>query len=215
MPLAFRGLQIDGAAIDAEVKQTNAGLRLHLPERIAAAERVELGFAATVFQNNTRFRAFLERESGLDTLRQQVDSGDAIPDLAGAGDAVSLPVDGSLLTRLDMGAGIFTPNGDGVNDALAISFDVLKVIDARPIEARVYDLRGQLVRTLRDDAGVAGHYQLTWDGRRGLRCAGPARPLPLALAGRWRLRHPHLGPQHRPELLRGPCGAVREPPLHA
>ena len=166
VPLAFRGLQIDGAAINVEVEQTNVGLRLHLPERIAAAERVELGFAATVFQNNTRFRAFLERESGLDTLRQQVDPGDAVLDLAGAGDAVSLPVDGSLLTRLDMGAGIFTPNGDGFNDALAISFDVLKVLDARPIEARVYDLRGRLVRTLRDAAGVAGHYQLIWDGRR-------------------------------------------------
>ena len=166
VPLAFRGLQIDGASINAELETTNAGLRLHLPERIAAAERVELGFAATVFQNNTRFRAFLERKSGLDTLRQQVDPGDAIPDLTGAGDAVSLPVDESLLSRLDMGAGIFTPNGDGVNDALAISFDVLKVIDARPIEARVYDLRGRLIRTLRDAAGVAGHYQLTWDGRR-------------------------------------------------
>ena len=166
VPLAFRALQIDGASVNAELEQTNAGLRLHLPERIAAAERVELGFAATVFQNNTRFRAFLERKSGLDTLRQQVDPGDAISDLEGAGDAVSLPVDGSLLTRLDMGAGVFTPNGDGVNDALAISFDVLKVIDARPIEARVYDLRGQLVRTLRDAAGVAGHYRLIWDGRR-------------------------------------------------
>ena len=166
VPLAFRALQIDDAAINAEVKDTKAGLRLHLPERISAAERVELDFAATVFQNNTRFRAFLERKSGLDTLRQPVDPGDAILDLAGAGDVVSLPVDESLLTRLDIGAGIFTPNGDGVNDALAISFDVLKVIDARPIEARIYDLRGRLVRTLRDAAGVAGHYQLTWDGRR-------------------------------------------------
>lgn len=166
VPLAFRALHIDGAAIDAEVEKTNAGLRLHLPAHIADAERVELGFAATVFQNSTRFRAFLERTSGLDMLRQQVDPGDAVPDLAGAGDAVSLPVDERLLTRLDLGAGIFTPNGDGINDALAISFDVLKVIDARPIEARVYDLRGRLVRTLRDASGVAGHYQLTWDGRR-------------------------------------------------
>ena len=173
VPLAFRALQIDGASVNAELEQTNAGLRLYLPERIAAAERVELGFAATVFQNNTRFRAFLERKSGLDTLRQQVDPGDAISDLEGAGDAVSLPVDGSLLTRLDLGAGVFTPNGDGVNDALAISFDVLKVLDARPIEARVYDLRGQLVRTLRDAAGVAGHYELIWDGRRNSGALAP------------------------------------------
>ena len=201
VPLAFRALQIDGASVNAEVEQTNAGLRLHLPERIEAAERIELGFAATVFQNNTRFRAFLERKSGLDTLRQQVDPGDVIPDLEGAGDAVSLPVDEDLLAHLDMGAGIFTPNGDGVNDALAISFDVLKVLDARPIEARVYDLRGRLVRTLRDAARRGRPLPANLGRPARLRRNGPTRPLPLPLADRWRLRHSHPGPQHRPELL--------------
>ena len=166
VPLAFRALQIDSASVNAEVKKTNAGFRLHLPAPVAAAERVELGFAATVFQNNTRFRAFLERVTGPDTLRQQVDPGDVVPDLGGTGDAVALPIDEGLLAHLAIGSGIFTPNGDGVNDELAISFDVLKVIDARPIEARIVDLRGRLVRTLRDARGVAGHYQLTWDGRR-------------------------------------------------
>ena len=156
MPLTFRAIAIDGVATDAEVEATNAGLRLHLPARVSDAARIRLDFAATVFQNNTRFRAFLERESGSQTLRQQVDPGDA----------VALPVDSHLLARLDLGAGLFTPNGDGVNDALQISFDVLKVIDARPIAARVYDLHGRLVRTLNDAAGVAGHYQLSWDGRR-------------------------------------------------
>ena len=34
------------------------------------------------------------------------------------------------------------------------------------IAARGYDLHGRLVRTLNDAAGVAGHYQLSWDGRR-------------------------------------------------
>ena len=58
---------------------------------------------------------------------------------------------------------------DGVNDALQISVDVLKVIDARPIAARVYDLHGRLVRTLNDAAGVAGHDQLSRDGRRNSR----------------------------------------------
>ena len=165
VPLAFRTLQIDGASVNAEIKKTDAGFRLHLPAPVAAAERVELGFAATVFQNNTRFRAFLERVNGPDTLRQQVDPGDAIPDLAGSGDVVALPINEGLLAHLDIGNGIFTPNGDGINDALVISFDVLKVIDARPIGASIFDLRGRLVRTLRDASGVAGHYQLTWDGR--------------------------------------------------
>jgi hypothetical protein len=173
VPLTFRDVQIDGAATDAEVEETTAGVRLHLPARIAAAERIELRFAATVFQNNTRFRAFLERESGLETLRQQVDPGDAVPEMDGLGDAIALPIDQDLLARLDLGASVFTPNGDGINDALAISFDVLKVIDARPIDARIYDLHGRLVRTLNDAAGVAGHYQLAWDGRRNSGAMAP------------------------------------------
>ena len=185
VPLAFRTLQIDSASVNAKIKKTNAGFRLHLPAPVAAAERVELGFAATVFQNNTRFRAFLERVNGPDTLRQQVDPGDAIPDLAGTGDVVALPINEGLLAHLDIGNGIFTPNGDGINDALVISFDVLKVIDARPIDARIFDLRGRLVRTLRDASGVAGHYQLTWDGRRN--SGAMARPglyfLRLRVAG--------------------------------
>ena len=67
---------------------------------------------------------------------------------------------------VDIGGGLFTPNGDGINDALYISFDVLKVIDARPIGAHVFDLHGRLVRTLNEAPGVAGHYKLSWDGRR-------------------------------------------------
>ena len=164
VPLTFREIRIDGTPIDVEITPTDAGLRLHLPQRILAAERVELHFAATVFQNSTRFRAFLERENGLKTYRQQVDPGNAVPEMPGAGDAVSLPVDQVLLTRLDIGAGLLTPNGDGINDALEISFDVLKVIDARPIEARICDLHGRLVRTLNNAPGVAGHYSLSWDG---------------------------------------------------
>ena len=165
VPLEFLGLQIDDTAVEVDLEILDAGLRLHLPRRVRDAERVELRFAATVFQNNTRFRAFLELDSG-ETLRQQVDPGDAAPELDGIGDAVTLPVDDALLARLDLGSGILTPNGDGINDALKISFDVLKLIEARPIEARIYDLRGRLVRTLSQTAGVAGHYNLAWDGRR-------------------------------------------------
>ena len=163
--LEFRELRIDGAPTETEITATSTGLRLRLPQRISTAEHLELRFAATVFQNNTRFRAYLERESGLETLQQQVDPGDAAPELDGFGDAVSLPVDQALLAHLDLAPALFTPNGDAINDALEISFDVLKLIAARPIVAEIRDLRGRLVRTLHDDLGVAGHYQLTWDGR--------------------------------------------------
>ena len=166
VPLTFRKIQIDGTPTAFDLVETDAGVRLRLPQSVSSAKRVELHFAATVFQNNTRFRAFLERESGAETLRQQVDPGDAAPEMDGAGDAITLPIDQDLVARLDIGGGHFTPNGDGINDALDISFDVLKIIDARPIGAHVFDLHGRLVRTLNEAPGVAGHYQLSWDGRR-------------------------------------------------
>ena len=134
---------------------------------------------ASVFQNNTGFRAFLERESGLETYCEQVDPGDAVPEMSGAGDAVSLPVDQVLLTRLDIGAGLLTPNGDGINDALEISFDVLKVIDAR-----ICDLNGRLVRTIEQRAGRGRplFFVLGWSPKFG--GAGKPRPQLLMTCGR-------------------------------
>ena len=137
---------------------------MHLEENIRTDAIIEIDFAATVFQNNTRFRTFLERDGNSETTRQQVDPGDAINSLEGTGDSVSLPVGDALLSGLQLPS-VFTPNGDGINDVLVIDFDVLKIIDPRPIDATVYDLKCRPVRALRDAPGLAGHYQLSWDGR--------------------------------------------------
>jgi len=66
---------------------------------------------------------------------------------------------------LELSPPVFTPNGDGRNDVLEISFDVLKLLDPRPVRAWIYDLHGRPVRLLTNAAGLAGHYQLSWDGR--------------------------------------------------
>ena len=165
VPLRFRQVLVDGRSATAESAPSPDGFRLTFPARLDDAALVEIHFAATVFQNGTRFRAFLERGSGPAAVRQQVDPGDAIPELAGATDVVVLPVDDELLSHLDLGTRIFTPNGDGLNDVLKISFDVLKLLEPRPLEARICDLQGRVVRALSSGSGLAGHYELRWDGR--------------------------------------------------
>ena len=70
-----------------------------------------------------------------------------------------------MLTALDNLPAVFTPNGDGVNDELALRFAVVLVGVSRAVEVSVLDLSGRLVRTLRRQQEVgAGEYELEWDG---------------------------------------------------
>jgi flagellar hook assembly protein FlgD len=57
----------------------------------------------------------------------------------------------------------FTPNGDGVNDRLSVSFAVVKT--ARPPEVRIYTLAGEELVELADQTPAAGRSSFTWDGR--------------------------------------------------
>ena len=164
IPLHFAELRRDGDVVNTEVEETEGNFRLHLDQNIRGDALIEVDFEATVFQNHTRFHTFLERDASGETTRQQVDPGDAINSIEGTGDSVTLPIDAALFSGLRVPAA-FTPNGDGINDALSIEFDVLKIIDPRPIEATTYDLQGRSVRSLRQELGLAGHYQLFWDGR--------------------------------------------------
>ena len=166
VPMRLLEVLVDGRSVAPEVFEEEEGrrLRLVLPEAVRGEALAEMRFAATLFQNNTRFSAFLERGRGQAEVRQRVDPGNASPDLLPGTDVVSLPVDGELIVNLDVPAA-FTPNGDGRNDRLRLSFDVLKLLAERPVRADVYDMQGRLLQRLGTEAGVAGHYVLEWDGR--------------------------------------------------
>ncbi len=60
-----------------------------------------------------------------------------------------------------------SPNGDGVNDQTRISYDLSRVIGPVPVEVRVIDLAGHLVRRLFSGEQGGGHWSIPWDGTNG------------------------------------------------
>jgi len=60
---------------------------------------------------------------------------------------------------------VFTPNGDNVNDEVVVFYDILRLLQPRPVEVSVYDLGGRRVRLIESPGRTTGGHSATWDGR--------------------------------------------------
>jgi hypothetical protein len=79
---------------------------------------------------------------------------------------VQTPFEGRLLGAVEVSSNPFTPNGDGINDAVELVFPVFKVLGSKSLVLEVYGLDGILVRRQEKAvAHAAGLQHLSWDGR--------------------------------------------------
>ena len=60
---------------------------------------------------------------------------------------------------------IFTPNGDGINDQLQISYSLFRLPERIPAELVVYTLDGRVVARHALGLQEAGLQHIAWDGR--------------------------------------------------
>ena len=113
-------------------------------------------------------------DDGADTLAtilpQRVMAGDVLSFSGDLSDRNSLSVVTSVaqpveevISRVGIAPNPFTPNGDGINDSAAITFDVLRVFEPVPMATELFDLSGRLVRKWEGERTV-GSYSETWDG---------------------------------------------------
>ena len=98
-------------------------------------------------------------------MRQPVDPGNADERIDSEVVFVALPSDSRLFDHIELSSSVFTPNGDGIHDRLHILFDLLKVLDPRPVELTVFDLSGRRIATVSNERIAAGRIELEWDGR--------------------------------------------------
>ena len=99
---------------------------------------------------------------------QAVRAGDATEALDGNRLSVeTLSLGASTVGGLQVEPAAFSPNGDGINDEVAIRYDLLKLTEDRRVQVRVWDLAGRLVRDLYEGRDRSGRYIRPWDGRDG------------------------------------------------
>ncbi len=131
---------------------------------------VQIHLRARLFRDATAFQ--------VEALDQRVVKGQVVQvqQEARQEDVDPVSLGGSLVVRLkeehlrvlgktQAHAGIFTPDGDGINEAFALDFDLLKLTRLVPVVMEIFDLSGRRLRRL--DLGELGSGSQTgqWDGR--------------------------------------------------
>ena len=114
--------------------------------------------------------SFVEAEvfdSQTDEVPQRVQPGDANPEvLTNALRVLTTAASaGTLVSELEVGSPIFTPNGDGINDQVELNYSLLQLVKPVNVEVGFYDLSGRRVRTVLDAESASGAYTVAWDGR--------------------------------------------------
>ncbi len=134
----------------------------------------EVQFETQTLKEGEEFLSFIRSSRSTEDIFQRVDidKQDASELVNSSTVQVSLrPLEDQLVHAVVLDR-IFTPNGDGINDQVVVSFTLLKVLTERPVAVAFYDLQGRLAGNARatigataEGRGKVGTLEYTWDGR--------------------------------------------------
>ncbi|MFC1525223.1 hypothetical protein ACFL6X_00250 [Candidatus Latescibacterota bacterium] len=146
------GRETEGMAFDSGTDTLTIAL-----SQPVTRDSVEIGFTTRLLDDPTRFEAFVA--SSVTPGQRQ-----GVKQASRTALQVFLPevtASDRLIANLALASATVTPNGDGINDDLEVSFDLLKT-DAMPLLS-VYDLEGRLMDRASGQAGRA--QRITWDAK--------------------------------------------------
>ena len=157
-----QSVAIDGTDIPIDFVNVEDGVQISFP-KIMGNSTLKVVFDSIALQYNTVFSGKVSDSSRPDNLPQLVVAGDTDTLTAGGDLSVTILVGKNLLHAMDVAPAI-TPNGDGVNDELLITYDIVNLTHAAPVSVRAYDLAGRLVKEIYYGLDSSGRYQKVWDG---------------------------------------------------
>ena len=125
---------------------------------------VEVDFRARVLSYGSSFEARVYSSQRPNEVLQRVNPGDATDRFEGNRVHVATAVNGRFVS-VRVASSVVTPNGDGINEQVCIDYQVLEVGEPVPVEVRIMDLTGRVVRILHTGSDGTGVYRQCWDGR--------------------------------------------------
>ena len=164
-------LRISGAPVDFTVRAERSDSTLfsvQLPRHQRSedsARLIEVVFRAPVLRYGTAFNGWLRDTSRPLELAQPIRAGDADARVESEGLVVRTSISEHLLANLEVAPRIITPDGDGINEVVTFSFDLLQLTDGAPLKLEIFDLSGRRQRSLHAGEEQSGALRFSWDGR--------------------------------------------------
>jgi hypothetical protein len=164
-------VKIGGVPVDFSVRAEGADatrFSVQLPRHLGADKSgslVKVVFRAPVLRYNTTFDGWVRDSQRPLELAQRINPGDAAGELPGETLSVRTSFSDKLVMGMQVQPKVFTPNGDGVNETVSFSFDLLQLTQDVPLRLEIYDLSGRLGRVVHAGLHQSGHLSFSWDGR--------------------------------------------------
>ena len=149
---------------EATVARFGDSLLVRFPLIDSAVDVVRVDFPGTLYSSGGLLATSLR--SSEEKFWQRVDVGDATKLVESNSLLVvaQLDKDKQLLQEVTS-PGVFTPNGDGINDETVFAFSVVLVGSSSAAQVEIYDLSGRRLRRIDERREVsAGRYEIPWDG---------------------------------------------------
>ncbi len=165
-PAKVEAVTLNGGQIPYSVVSTPEYVKIAFPQPIRASSRLTVKLSLTLYLDVNEFPSvaiskftpnnpqFVEAKSRGSSNSWTVYTTD-VPE--------------KLIVDLQLNPNPFSPNGDGLNDKVQISFFLANLAVERTLEVQVFDLTGKLIKTIYDGPSKAFAYisssSFAWDGR--------------------------------------------------